>query len=311
LDRLIRAYRLLFQRLEPRIDALLLELQAGEITQGGLVRLERYKDLLDQTADELGRFGALTEAEMMSQADIGIALGGQHGIGMLQATTGIQAGFNQLPNETVRTLLGFLDPDGPLVARVRQLAPQTSQFVIDTLKEAVGLGYNPRKTARLLRDAYGRGLTDALRMTRTVQLYSYREANRATYVANSDVVSGWIWYAKLDSATCMSCVAQHGSQHGLDETLNDHHNGRCAMLPIVPGFDAPVAEGAGQEWFERLTPEQQRQMMGKGKYEAWTQGGTNFSDLSIERIDPVYGTMRTEAPLWALLGAEPPPSPAR
>jgi SPP1 gp7 family putative phage head morphogenesis protein len=167
--------------------------------------------------------------------------------------------------------------------------------------EGITLGYNPKKIARAFQESYGRGLTDALRMVRTAQLYSYREASRASYTANSDVVEGWIWSATLDGLTCMSCVAQHGTVHSMDERLNGHHNCRCAMVPKVILFPSAISE-VGEGWFAKQPEAVQRKMMGPGKYEAWKAGKFDLSQLSIEREDKVYGAMRGEAALKDLLG---------
>ena len=139
-------------------------------------------------------------------------------------------------------------------------------------------------------------------MTRTVQLYSYREATRANYIANSDVVEGWIWHADLSPTTCAECIAMHGTFHANDETLNDHHNGRCSMIPVVKGFDRITEEGAGEAWFNAQPESVQRDMLGPGKYEAWKEGQFDFSQLVSTQNDPVYGEMRVEATLKELLG---------
>jgi len=302
LRRLIDNYRIIYGRLADKIDALLLEIDAkGGVTRGQLVRMQRYKDLAKQTAEELQRFGALTEAELFNAERVGIELGNAHARGVLSALTpGTRATFNTLPTEAIQTLTGFLAPQSPLLNRVRQLAPITTDLVLETLQEAVALGYNPRKTAGILRSAYGQGLTDSLRMTRTVQLYSYREATRATYITNG--VEKWIWSAKLDDRTCMSCVAMHGSIHPVTERLNDHYNGRCAMVPVVEPFGPIIKDGAGEEWFNKQSQERQIKMMGKGKYEAWQAGEFGIGDLSTGRQDAVYGEMRTVPPLKDLIG---------
>jgi hypothetical protein len=305
LRRLIDAYRRSYARLGQSVDLLLLEIGDATPSPGQIVRMQRYKSLMAQTAQELQGFTGLTRLEMDKAAELGIRLGERHARELISITaTGtpeIAAAFNVLPRSTIEQLLGFLAPDSPLYARLQVLAPQTASLVSDAITSGVALGYNPRKIAGIVRDAFGRGLTDALRFTRTVQLWSYRESSRASYVANSDVVEGWIWHAQLDDRVCMSCVAQHGKEYPLSETLNDHHNGRCAMIPKVKGFDRVTEEGAGEAWFNEQSEATQRKMMGKGKHEAWQEGQFEFSRLSSERRDDVYGLMRTEASLKELV----------
>jgi len=198
----------------------------------------------------------------------------------------------------MRELLYYLRTDGPLYARLQELTGSTVEWVVSSIIDNVRLGYNPRRIASIIQDAFGRGLTDALRNTRTVQLYAYRESARANYIATNGIVQGWVWYAELGKA-CMSCVAQHGTIHGLDETLNDHYNGGCAPLPYIPEF-GNIAKQSGEEWFNGLSEAQQQQMMGAGKWQAWKEGQFSFGQLSHEHENEVYGKMRSVASLKQL-----------
>ena len=303
IGRLVGTYTRLFSRLQGNIDALTMQIGEDLPTAGQVIRTQRYRALMRQTADELERFQALTAAEAEALADLGITAGSAQARQLVAITVGdgsVAARLNSLPKEAIESLLGFLAPDGPLYERISQLAPHTAEQVTNAITSGVALGHNPRKIARAVETAYGQGLTSALRTVRTVQLWSYREANRATYIANSGVLEGWIWHASLDGRVCMSCVAQHGTLHSFDETLNDHYNGRCAMVPKVKGFDNPV-DGTGREWFRQQDEATQRGMMGNGKYEAWQSGDIRLRQLSSEQDDDVYGQMRTEASLKSLV----------
>ena len=305
LSRLVDAYRRAYSRLADKADLLLLEIGDSAPTSGQLVRLARYKDLMGQAAEELQGFSSLTRNEIEKAGELGVKLGELHARELVSVTAvgdaSMAAGFNKLHTEAVKSLLGFLDPQGPLYERLGLLAPHTAGLVSDAIVEGVALGKNPKVIANSVRDAFGRGLTDALRTVRTVQIYSYREANRASYLANSDVVGGWIWGATLDGKTCGSCWAMHGSIHGLDEVLDDHYSGRCAEVPLVKGFASPIQE-TGEQAFEKLSEAEQRQILGPGKHDLYQSGQLDFGKLSVKRDDNVYGTMRSEATLKELSG---------
>jgi hypothetical protein len=301
LTRIIKTYGEIYKALTDKIDALVLEIQARGETPNSVQRMGRYKELLRQTEDELEDFTAWLKTESGQVAAEAIKMGEFDAARLVGATvTGkaaVLAGFNRLPAGAIRQVLGFLDPSGPLYKRMKLLPGFTKEQVARAITEAVGLGYNPAKTASMIKDAFGSGLTDALRMTRTVQLYSYREASRASYVVNSDVVDGWTWFAHLmDSRTCLSCIAQHGTHHTNEETLNDHHNGRCSMIPRVKGFDSPVTQ-TGEDWFAGKSEAEQRAMMGEARFKAWQDGKFSFAQLSREQPDEVYGPMRSVTPL--------------
>ena len=303
MKRLIDNYGLLYQRLEDKIELLLIELAEKGITPGRMIRLERYRDLIQQTAIEFEKYGALTNAMLEEQAALGIRYGELHARNVLSigltGGTGVAARFNVLPDGAIRAMLGFLQPDGALYNNLKRYSGDHLQFVIDALNESVALGYNPIKTARIIKNAYGRGLVDSMRMTRTAQLWAYREANRASYAAND--TKEWIWFAQLTPGVCAGCVSMHGTRHPMSERLNDHHNGRCTMLPVVDWLPPALEEGAGEKWFRALPESEQRKLLGKGKYEAWRNGDFQFSRLSRLQDDPVYGQMRSETPLKDLV----------
>jgi hypothetical protein len=147
------------------------------------------------------------------------------------------------------------------------------------------------------------GLNDAVRMMRTVQVYAYRDANQASYQVNSDIVRGWYWMAQLDDATCESCISMHGTFHSVDETLDDHFQGRCGMLPatILSNSNPLGSDTAGEDWFKGLPDSQQKAIMGPGKWQAWKDDKFDFSQLSKQVDNDVFGTMRTASTLKDLI----------
>lgn len=285
------AYSLMYERLHGDIDAL-------GVVEGDIEKSPQYKRLMGNMEKELDTFTVVMRTLLATAAAASITLGLQHSEELLNEITG--GGFEGTDSNIVRSLLEYLSEDGALYARLAELTGSVVDEVKRVIIEGVRAGKNPRVIASEIQGAFGRGLTDALRMMRTLQLYSYREAARANYIATNGIVTGWVWFAELDADVCLSCVAQHGTIHPLEETLNDHHNGRCSPLPYIPEFGNPVDQ-MGVDWFRSLPPAQQAQMMGAGKFEAWQKGQFTFDKLSREVNNDVYGKMRTETPLKDLL----------
>ena len=318
--RLARAYGQMYTRLEVDLSALLAQLANvdGEIATGTVMRRERIEALKRQIAQEVNRYGFLADAELddVTQDALNRAAADSRRLvqlalpdGMVEAGVGLR--WHRLPRDVIEQLLGFLSPESPMRrALTTTLGTEVADRVADTLVNRVGLGWNPRRIASEIRRVHGQALTWSLRTVRTAQNWAYREATRASYVANAEVVKGWIWQSALDNRTCLGCLAMHGTRHGLDEELNDHHNGRCVMLPEVVtykelGLDVeqePLDIGNGQEWFEAQGEAVQREMMGPGKFEAWKAGKFEFGRLAGHYQDDVYGDMRVEASLKELLG---------
>lgn len=318
LDRLVRAYAVINQAAARDAEALALQIaqiftETGKYpTPAQIQRLSRYRELMATVNQELGKYETFMRVEMGLSSRLAITEGERDARTLARLAArgvGVTTTFIPLNPSTIEQLAGFLDPRGPLYQRLGLLSGWTADQVSEKILEGVGLGLNPRTTARALSkklmdgvtERLGMGLTDSLRMMRTVQLWSYREANRASYIANSDVVRGWVWYAELDGLTCPSCYAMHGTEHPMSEPLNDHHNGRCTMLPMVIGSSNPVKE-SGLQAFDKLNEEQQKEILGASKWDAWKEGKFTLADVSGVSNDKVYGDMRVERSLKDLLG---------
>jgi len=305
--RLITAYKGMWATIKEKVDALILEISVTEeITIAQVRKLKRYGALLEDIQTELTRYGAYSQVEMSTAAREAIQLGEGNARILTAAQLGdvaLATRLNRINPLAIEKLLGFLSPDGELYKRLNKLPGYTAQQVADAIINGVGLGRGPEAIARAITKAFGMGLTDSLRMMRTVQLWSYREASRASYLANDDVVKGWIWYADTANA-CPACMAMHGTEHPNTESLNDHFNGGCAQIPLTIGSTNDIPSGESQ--FRNLPEAEQKQRMGADKWQAWQDGAFNFSELATEHTDGVYGEMKTTTPLWELLGAEPP-----
>lgn len=305
MDRLIRAYRTSFDMLKYQLESLVMEASENGWTAGQLQRAGRYKALMAQIADELRDLQGLTKSEIYKVTDLNIKMGLEQANGLMAAVAGDQnlaVMFNKLNPEAVKSLIGFLSPDSPLYQRLGELSAVSTERIANDFVNGITAGWNPKKIAQVFLQDWGISLTDAMRMTRTAGLWAYREANRASFVANRDVLDGWIWCADLSPRTCAACIAMDGSIHPDTETLNDHHNGRCSMVPIVKGFPPVIEQGRGEAWFNKQPESVQKEMLGPGKYEAWKDGKFNFTDLVSTKTDKVYGEMKRETTLKELIG---------
>jgi hypothetical protein len=302
--RLIAAYRGIYATVRAEVDALVLAIaQTEEPTAGQVARMKRYGRLLSDIEQQLTGYSAFARSEMGAAARLAVTMGADDARVLAAVALGdaqFAARLRALHPDAIEQLLGFLDPDGPLYQRLGHLPKWTAEQVSRAILDGVGLGRNPRAIAREITRSLGMGLTESLRMTRTVQIYAYREATRASYLANSDVVTGWIWWANLSGA-CPACIAMHGTEHPLSEKLDDHHNGRCTPLPKVIGSTNKLA-GAGERYFNELPEAEQRKLLGPGKYDAYKAGKFSFSQLATTHTDAVYGEMRSVASLSSLVG---------
>jgi len=238
LTRLAKTYKVLYERMQGKLDSYLLALsKLQNPTKGQVMRLTQYQSLIDALETELTKYSAYVEVEIRNSVDGAVEMAIKQTKAYLAA-----AGYSMpasLPKNAIIAMLGFLKEDAPLWTRLSKLGHVNAQKVAGALLEGIAFGYNPAKTARMFETVMGGGLTDAMRMTRTAQLYASREANRAMYVANEDVVTGWIWYSSLDTDTCMACAAEHGTFHTNDESMDSHYN--CFPAGVLVTGPTPIA----------------------------------------------------------------------
>ncbi len=98
----------------------------------------------------------------------------------------------------------------------------------------------------------------------------------------------------------MSCVPLHGTLVPFDEPPDEHWNGRAVVVAIVRGRGRDVQ--SGEDWFNGLSADRQRAMMGDAAFGAWQDGAIGLPDFVERRTDPTFGPMIQEASLKGMLG---------
>jgi SPP1 gp7 family putative phage head morphogenesis protein len=130
-------------------------------------------------------------------------------------------------------------------------------------------------------------LRNSLEMnTHTMISHMSETAREAVYKANSSLFDGYKFLATLDFQTCVVCGADDGK---IFRTLEEaskpplHLRCRCVLLPYIRGFediegeraamDGPVSDKMTyKDWFKTLAPEQQEEILGKYRYQAYKNG---------------------------------------
>jgi hypothetical protein len=312
------AYAQLYRRLSEKI-----ELEARRIFENGGDTVsrqwiqKRLGDLREQMEDEIRRYSVFVEGVIDANTDDMLTMGSRHALELMKRATAGQKGliavnFNRLNTEQINSIIGFLSAGSPLRDRIAQMASFHTQRVVNELTEAIALGYNPYKTAKNITpfltnvqqtatNGMASVLATAVRLARTAQVWTLREAARANYEANSDIVESWQWNCSLDDVTCAACLSLHGTIHPLDEPLEGHPNCRCFPTPVVLG-NGLLPETAGREHFDNLSAQQQRELLGSKAYEAFKDGRFDFEQLHTQRPDEVYGHFQVVPSLKELIG---------
>jgi SPP1 gp7 family putative phage head morphogenesis protein len=206
-----------------------------------------------------------------------------------QAALGVR--FNRVPADQISAIVKRTTQQ--ITKLTWPLTRAATEAMKRELVRGVAMGDNPRESARrLLQRLEGRfngGLARALNVARTEILDAHRAAAAASQEANSDVLAGWVWTAKLDARTCPSCWAQHGRLHPLAEPGPlDHQSGRCARTPKTRswrdlGFDVPEPPDVvpdARQVFASLPRADQLTVMGGARLGALQHGDITCADLS-------------------------------
>ena len=307
LKALIAAYGPIWGELESKVEALAAHSQLRGLMAQDIFRDQRFRDLQRQIERQVGMYaaqagttitgaqaGAVDLASGAARRTVEAALPRGITLDML-AQTGIQ--WNRLPVSAFEQFIGFAGDGGPLSRLLAPLGQEAAAGVKAGLAEGIATGASPRQTAVLVRNRFGMPLTRSLTISRTETLRAYREATRAQYQANSDVVKGYRRIAAKDSEVCLACLALDGTLQQTDELLPVHPNDRCSLVPEVVGYqdlglDVPQDArevGNARQWFERQPEATQRDMMGRGRFEAWQKGGFDLEDMAKIKQNDTWG----------------------
>lgn len=260
---------------------------------------EVIEAFLKRTASDLDSLRRALDDTLPGLQNGAVEAGVRGGIANLNAGgMGVQFGRPLL--EGIQAAVDYVD--SPVFQlKLRELSAYHSDKIRDLLLIGQATGTNPRQTARLIAEYFTsrRPLIDADNWARTTQMYAYRQGTRRVYERNG--VREWIWSAALDDRTCMACIAMHGTRHPVTEVLNDHHRGRCAMVPVTPTW-AELGFSDGQEpqyqtgvdWFNNLSDERKARIMGPQLYEGWKAGLFDFNPQTVVGTyqNDVFGEMR-------------------
>lgn len=295
------------EALRGQIDALVMEMNAlrdaGQpVSRNMVYRLERYRTLLAQLEAEQRRYADAAAGIISAEQQYALQLGfdwGTDAVATLAREAGLVASLVRLDRSVVEAMVGYTADGAPLAQLLSADYPATAAQLTDALIEGVALGYNPRKTARMMRDAMAGNLQRALVVARTETQRAHRAATVESY-RQSGLVQTYTRRAALDDRTCLACLLEDGRRYPVSEQFGDHPNGRCTAIPDVPGVASPI-EQTGREWFEAQDEAVQRAIMGDGHYEAWRAGEFRLEDAARMHYDPVWGEAPQVVPLRQLV----------
>jgi len=281
-------------------------------------RLQNIKAFINS---EINRFGSKALMTTHQLQQVGVQLGSQSALEMLDATvpSGVSWTWGRPSSEALRSFIGVSQSGSPLADLFQGFGAEAAEKVGQALLTGLSLGQNPRTIAPQVEQALGISRNRALVISRQEMLRCYKNAATETYRQNDDVVKQWRWTCAKSSNTCAACLAMDGSLHDISEDLESHVQCRCAPVPVTVGWDeilsklgiedissipsAPQMQ-TGSEWFHDQDADTQKQILGNAKYDAYKNGDFSFDDLVGHAHDADWGHSIYEKSLKQLVGGK-------
>jgi hypothetical protein len=228
----------------------------------------------------------------------------------------------ELTAATVRAAIKYADSPAWL-EKLRKWGKGFADLIHNVILGEIGKGAGPLATASKVRQ-YAEDMPRhaAQTLMRTLQNKAYLDSASEVEKMNGRFIVGRIRVATLDDATCLTCIALHGTELEKGEEVDDHFRGRCSVFYRVPGGDEfpPLMQAdstpghrnfvpfqTGEEWFASLSPERQAQQASfratPAKLNAY-RDGHKLSEFVGEHTDPVFGRMTIEESLKGMFGED-------
>lgn len=291
--------------IRPRIEELTRAVEAAQSAGAQInvawfqMQRDRLLALDAQIKNQMDIFAS--KAGMVTTAAQGVAVekGFEHAQALIKAASAGQAVRTnpgaQLNTRAVEALIGFASDGSPLKDLYAEISKGATNRIVNRFLQGVTQGKSPRFIAQQINQDLGLGAARAATIARTETLRAYREATRANFADNSDVVKGYIWVSQMSSRTCALCWALTGKKFDTDVPFATHPNCRCTMIPITD--DPSFVIQSGEERLRQMSEGDQRAILGTGKYDAWRRGEFSLGAVVGTKRDDRWGVQRYERSL--------------
>lgn len=275
-------------RVADRELADLLERLGPDPTITDLYRAAYLPDLLQRVRAEMTRTVPAVEAVVLAETEAAATLARGDAPAALRQAVGE-------PNLRLATLRpaavaeAVAHTQTGALRSLRNLPVDAVARIERAVVRGVAMQRGPERVSRDVAAAIDGNRSRARTIARTEMQRVYRETTRMEWLANSDLVQGWEWFASLDDRCCAACIAMHGSIHPLNEPMAAHANCRCQMLPVTGREAAGSLIEDGPTQFARWPHARQLEAVGPGKLAAIRGRRITLPDLVAERDHPVWG----------------------
>lgn len=240
------------------------------ITPQYIYSLKRYKEFAEQAKIEIDYYDRniieLITKSQIENMNLGLEAANK---AILQSYPISSPGWTQLNISAFETMAGMLGDGTPLSRLISKDYPFAIEQINTALINGVTIGKGYKQVADDMVMASRMAFERSVLIARTEINRAYRLANTEQY-RQSGVVTGFKRLVYKPTA-CFACLMMDGEVIPVDQELYDHPRGRCSAAPITIGGNTAQWQ-TGHEWFQELPPEEQRRIMGSGRFDLWKSG---------------------------------------
>ena len=293
LRRMSRYWVKMERSLEPRFFALAQEIKDlrdnGQPVPPQLIYThQRYMDLMAQIMEEIPDYEKYA-VDIITEYQIeNYNLGLEDASAVIRASKPSDPVWNVVGKDAAQTMAGFAGNGAPLAELMRHDYGELGATITDTLVKGIGLGKGAAAVAKELRNVMGTdkaGFARSARIARTEINRAYRIANADQY-AKSGVVTKVLRLCYPPTA-CLACLEMDGEvcPNGI---CDDHPNGKCTTVAVTIGGNYPQWQ-RGHDWLMEQSEEDQRRIIGDGRFEMWKNDGVQLRDMVEMKPNAVWG----------------------
>lgn len=240
------------------------------ITPQYVYSLQRYKAFADQAKIEIDYYDKniieLITKSQLENMNLGLEAANK---AILQSYPVSSPSWTQLNISAFETMAGMLGDGTPLSRLISKDYPFAIEQINEALINGVTIGKGYKQIAKDMVEASQMAFERSVLIARTEINRAYRLANTEQY-RQSGVVTGFKRLVYKPTA-CFACLMMDGEVIPVDQELYDHPRGKCSAVPITIGGNTAQWQ-TGHEWFLELSSEEQRRIMGAGRFDLWKNG---------------------------------------
>ncbi len=259
--------------------------EAGQpVTPQYIYTQQRYLDWIAQILQEIPDFEKYA-CDLITEYQIeNYNLGLEDALAIIQASKPSDPIWHVVAKDAAEIMAGFAGNGAPLAMLLQTDYGELGAKVTDALIQGIALGKGVTEIAKDMENATGMLYERALRIARTEINRAYRLANAEQY-RRSGVVTRVLRLCYPPTA-CLACLAMDGEEcpNGI---CDDHPNGKCTTIVETVGGVRPEWQH-GLDWLNEQSEEDQRKIMGAGRFELW-KSGVSLRSMVEMKPNPVWG----------------------